>query len=137
MWVLEDLSYEFTVGTLIFLFALSGLSTFLFCVHWRGPRQGRLRNKQGRREAGEKFGFFMCYTTCAVPMIAISAIASEALPLLGGYFLSWFIIVGGALLWKRYLRSPVKAWCRKHRPFKRGKTGSSQELVAIAPNPKE
>jgi len=137
VWVLEDLSYEFTVGTLIFLFALSGLSTFLFCVHWRGPRQGRLRNKQGRREAGEKFGFFMCYTTCAVPMIAISAIASEALPLLGGYFLSWFIIVGCALLWKRYLRSPVKAWCRKHRPFKRGKTGSSQELVAIAPNPKE
>ena len=68
-------------------------------------------------------------------MIAISAIASEALPLLGGYFFSWFIIVGCALLWRRYLRAPVKAWWKKHRPFKRGKTGSAQELVAIAPDP--
>ena len=69
-------------------------------------------------------------------MIAISAIASEALPLLGGYFFCFFLIVGGALLWKRYLRSAVKLWCSRHSPlrkFKRGKTGATQELVSIAP----
>ena len=118
VWVLEDLGSEFAYGTVIFLCGLTLLSGFLFCIHWQGPRQGRFRMTH-RREAGEKFFFFLFFGTCVVPLIAMSAIAVEALALLGGYFVFCFAIVGCVLLWKRHLWQRAYDCCSR-----RKKTGA-------------